>query len=267
VNARSSSGPSVVGHRPESTGQARGNGRSFPGIRAFPPVRGHDGPTRTDVSPPSRLEIPSWSWSNGALGRANAPAIWGASYGGGRIGGPGAPAPPASSPSSRPDTASSPGSPNPRARVDDRAGARTGAVVGNPKCLRIFPTTSGSERSASTIIGTVCAAVEHLGHARPFTHSTRRRSCSQENLRRCGPGGSANPPAPSPCSCTSAEAAVSDGSPPEMSGACRDGGGGGNNLRALLRLAKMPCYADIETMLSYCSEPAATAPAVVIYCA
>ena len=82
---------------------------------------------------------------------------------------------------------------------DDLAGARAGAVVGNPKCLRIVPTTSGSERSASTIIGTVRAAVphgghgEHLGHASPSTCNTRRRSCSQENLRRRGPGGSADP--------------------------------------------------------------------------
>ena len=206
----------MVGHRPESTGQARGNGRSFPGIRAFPPVRGHDGPTRTDVSPPTRLEIPSWSWSNGAFGRANAPAIWGASYGGGRIGGPGAPAPPASSPSSRPDTASSPGSPNPRARVDDRAGARTGAVVGNPRCLRIFPTTSGSERNARTTMGTVCAAVphgghgEHLGHASASTCITRRSNCAQGIRRRDRPdGGPLEPFAPvSPGPCTSADADV-----------------------------------------------------------
>jgi hypothetical protein len=113
-------------------------------------------------------------------------------------------------------------------------------VAGKPRWLRILLTTAGSERNARTTMGTVCAAVEHLGHARPSTCSTRRRSCSQEDLRRRGPDGSADPLALSPCSCTSAEAAVSTGPPPGMSGACRDGGGGGNNLRALQRFANMP---------------------------
>jgi hypothetical protein len=115
-------------------------------------------------------------------------------------------------------------------------------VVGNPKCLRIFPTTSGSERSARTTMGTVCAAVprrghgEHLGHASASTCITRRSKCAQGIRRRDRPdGGPLEPIAPvSLGSCTSADTEVS------MSEACRDGGGGGNNLRALLRFASMP---------------------------
>ena len=226
------------------------------------------GSTRVDSAPSTRraLEggwpylwgrsLAGWSWSSEASGvpssrkgavppgdRANAPATWAASYGGGRIAGSGTPASPASSPSSRPETIFSSGSAKARARrapvggAEDRAGARAGAVTGKPRWLRILLTTAGSERNARTTIGTVRAAVEHLGHASPSTCNTRRRSCSQENLRRRGPGGSADPLALSPCSCTSAEAAVSKAPPPETSGACRDGGGGNNNLRALLRFA------------------------------
>jgi hypothetical protein len=63
----------------------------------------------------------------------------GASYGGCRITGFGAPESPASSPSSRPETAFSFGSTNPRPRDavppagNDRAGARAGAGAGKPR--------------------------------------------------------------------------------------------------------------------------------------
>ena len=126
--------------------------------------------------------LAGWSWSSEASGvpssrkgavppgdRANAPAIRRALeggtvfYGGGQIAGSGTPASPASSPTSRPETISSSGSAKARVRrapvggAGDRAGARApfegtpGTQVGIPRWLGIFPTTSGSERSASTI--------------------------------------------------------------------------------------------------------------------
>jgi hypothetical protein len=103
-------------------------------------------------------------------------------------------------------------------------------VAGKPRWSRIFFTTAGSERNARTTIGTVCAAVEHLGHASASTCITRRSNCAQ-GIRRRGPldDRPLGPFAPvSPGSCTSADPEVS------ISGARREGGGGGNNRRILL---------------------------------
>ena len=72
-------------------------------------------------------------------GRANAPAIWCASYGGGRMLGSGSPESSTVSPTSRTGAPSSSGKTNPRERppfegtADDLAGARAGTVVGNPR--------------------------------------------------------------------------------------------------------------------------------------
>jgi hypothetical protein len=45
-------------------------------------------------------------------------------------------------------------------------------VVGSPMCLRIFRTTSRSDRSASTTSGTACVGVEQRGHASAPTDNT-----------------------------------------------------------------------------------------------
>ena len=192
--------------------------------------------TRTDSSLAARWGIPGWSRSSRASGNVNPPAICGRSHGGGRTGGCDAPESPHPSLSPAPETASSSGMANPIARPDALAGARTGAVVGRPRCRRIFPTTSGSERNARTTRGTVWLREEHLGHARPSTWSTRRSNWAQESLRRGAVDGDPlDPLAP-------VSAGFSSSGEMVISSACREGGGGGSRLRNLLRFARTPWY-------------------------
>lgn len=146
-------------------------------VLPFPECPGF-GPTRADLTPAARSEMPGGSCSSRASGRRNAAALCGAFHGGGRIGGSSAPESPGSSPSSRPERTSSSGSVNPRARPDGLAGARAGAVVGSPKCRRILPTTAGSVRNAST-----WDTRAHL------MWRTRRDSCAQGIRRRGAPDG------------------------------------------------------------------------------
>jgi len=89
------------------------------------------------------------------------------SQGGGRME-PGVPRPRAS-PSHLPGTSGEGANSNPIGWPGDRAGARTGATVGNPRWCRIFPTTAGSERNASTTMGTVRVGLEQRGQAKAST--------------------------------------------------------------------------------------------------
>jgi len=59
-----------------------------------------------------------------------------------------------------------------------------GREHGSPRCLKIFPTTSGSVRNASTIIGTRCAVVEQRGQVSASRWRTRRSNCAHGTRRR-----------------------------------------------------------------------------------
>lgn len=98
----------------------------------------------------------------------------------------------ASSPRSLAEATSSSPKANPIIRPDDRDGARTGAVVGKPRCLSILTTTSGSVRKAETTMGTGWPGKEHLGQASELTWSTRRSNCAQGVRRRDLPEGRAS---------------------------------------------------------------------------
>ena len=89
-----------------------------------------------------------------------------------------------------------------------RAGDRGGGVAGNPRCLRIFPTTAASVMYAITVIGP-----PHFPQTRTSTANTRLRSSAQSKLlrrersSRLAVGHGVVPPrCPSPaasCRCTS----------------------------------------------------------------
>ena len=59
-----------------------------------------------------------------------------------------------------------------------RSGPRGGGAVGSSRCLRIFSTTTGSERKASTTMGTW-----HLGQERASTSRTRLSRDAQDRRR------------------------------------------------------------------------------------